>query len=72
MNIIDTHAELPRLVFFCKDFDYFILIIVILVIYIKISLCFRDWPVGEYELRLFINDKLLHVAPFRIVEPPSS
>ncbi|KAA6370510.1 MAG: hypothetical protein EZS28_033962 [Streblomastix strix] len=41
MNIIDTHAELPR-----------------------------NWPVGEYELRLYINDKLLHTAPFRIIEPP--
>ncbi|KAH7825596.1 uncharacterized protein MONOS_8606 [Monocercomonoides exilis] len=42
MNIIDTHAELPR-----------------------------PWPVGKYELRLFINDKLLLKAPFKIVEPPS-
>ncbi|KAH7817104.1 uncharacterized protein MONOS_12851 [Monocercomonoides exilis] len=40
MNIIDTHAELPR-----------------------------AWPVGEYELRLFINDQLLHQAPFKIVDP---
>ncbi|KAH7829467.1 uncharacterized protein MONOS_3254 [Monocercomonoides exilis] len=41
MNIIDTHAELPR-----------------------------AWPVGEYELRLFINDQLLHQASFRIIDPP--
>jgi hypothetical protein len=28
----------------------------------------RPWPVGQYELRLFVNDKLLQVAPFRIIE----
>ncbi|KAH7826607.1 uncharacterized protein MONOS_2454 [Monocercomonoides exilis] len=43
MNIIDTHAELPR-----------------------------PWPVGEYELRLFINDQLLHQAQFKIIEPPTN
>ncbi|KAK2952109.1 hypothetical protein BLNAU_12960 [Blattamonas nauphoetae] len=39
MNVIDTHAELPR-----------------------------PWPVGEYELKIYINDNLLYQAPFKIVE----
>ncbi|KAA6400539.1 MAG: hypothetical protein EZS28_003933 [Streblomastix strix] len=26
----------------------------------------RAWPVGDYELRIFINDALVHCAPFII------